>query len=186
MCAVHWIKKKRPLDSGTVPDPVDSICHIVWVLINPKAASTKMAVSWKWSNRKVCCQSWRVAQYAGEISQIPGGHSRLRWPQVVHAHPPPPCLPLSCISSQIWCSGGRVRGRGCTGIIKPTWINRTAPSLFSKASSWGELNPCGPLSRPLNKLPPFCSSAYTWTRVCVCVSSKPSFLCLLAGGIAGH
>lgn len=42
---VHWIKRGEMLDSGIVPDPVDSICHIVGVLINPNAASTKLTVA---------------------------------------------------------------------------------------------------------------------------------------------
>lgn len=36
--------EKASFDDGTQPDTVDSICHIVWLLINLNAASAKLAV----------------------------------------------------------------------------------------------------------------------------------------------
>lgn len=132
------------LDGGARPDTVDSICHIVWLLINLNVSPTKPAVAGKWSNSKAQRNAANAEAKALESPNPPT-------PPVLtvematgctHTHtqtppPPPACLLLSYVSSQIWCSGGRVRGRGCTGIIKPTWINRTAPSLSSKAFSWG-------------------------------------------------
>lgn len=44
--------EKASFDRGTQPDTVDSIWHIVWLLINLNVAPTKLAVAWKWSSRK--------------------------------------------------------------------------------------------------------------------------------------
>lgn len=52
--------EKASFGTSAVADPVDSVWHIVWVLINPNAVSTKLAAARKWSNREAWCQSRRA------------------------------------------------------------------------------------------------------------------------------
>lgn len=94
------LEEKASFDGGTQSDTVDSIWHIVWLLINLNAAPTKLAVAWKWSSRKAQNYAGNVEAKSFKSPEPPfdcGDGHRL------HAHTHTLLPPSSCLSPFIIC-----------------------------------------------------------------------------------
>lgn len=124
--------------------------HIVWPMLTAFAILfgcwlilmqllQKLAVALKWSNKKTVSVS-STSNMDGKSLKSLEFMLNCRWPQVAHMHintplpnpPPTTCLSLSCISSQIWCGGGRVRAEGAHPLLSPLELTEQPPAFLLK------------------------------------------------------